>query len=358
MRVALLANTAWLDEELARFRHLVVGLIDEQCRVVQVVPDALDMDEFSVFGEQLAWEESHFAPVNWARIRQLGEPLRRLKVDVIHALDGGLWWPAVSLAQRLETNLVLQANAAEDMEQLERVVRLAPTRRLSFAATTEPIAAAIDEQLEERIPVASLPPGVHAEKQSPTPREPENPLSAVVSGNGRLDTQYAGLLQAMVQIIDRYPQTQFFFDGQGSDQHRLWREAERLHLLPNMSFIPRRLGHREMLLRADVLIQPQALNRSRSLTLQAMARGVPILAQRDRWLDYLIPEWTAYVLDESSPEGWVYLLTRLIEEPELGQKLGESAQQWVSENRLAADQIGRALELYQRISGAPAASSR
>jgi glycosyltransferase involved in cell wall biosynthesis len=265
---------------------------------------------------------------------------------------------AVSLAQRLETNLVLQANAAEDMEQLERVVRLAPTRRLSFAATTEPIAAAIDEQLEERIPVASLPPGVHAEKQSPTPREPENPLSAVVSGNGRLDTQYAGLLQAMVQIIDRYPQTQFFFDGQGSDQHRLWREAERLHLLPNMSFIPRRLGHREMLLRADVLIQPQALNRSRRLTLQAMARGVPILAQRDRWLDYLIPEWTAYVLDESSPEGWVYLLTRLIEEPELGQKLGESAQQWVSENRLAADQIGRALELYQRISGAPAASSR
>jgi glycosyltransferase involved in cell wall biosynthesis len=354
MHVGLLANTEWLDEELALLRHLVVGLIDEQVRVAQVVPETLGLDELSVFGQQVLWAESRFAAINWHRLRRLAPTLREANIDLLHVLDGGLWWPGLMLGQALNASVVLQANAAADLRRIERLQRL--PRRLGdgsvcFAATTEPLAEAVRSRVGESAEVHTLAPGVHVQQPAPTPRDPGQPLAAVVSGDGRLDADYQALLGGMAQFIDQRPESQFFFDGQGSDQHKLWREAARLNLLANMSFIPRRLGHREMLLRADVLIQPQALGRSRSLTLQAMAHGLPILAKADPWLDYLIPDTTAWVVEQPAVATWTQWLDRLVQSPAEAAALGQSAQGWVGQHRVAADQIARALAIYRQATG-------
>ena len=354
MHVALLANTAWLDEELALFRHLVVGLIDEQVRVSQVVPDAVGVDELSVFGEQVFWQESRLAAVNWRRLHRLAPQLGALHVDMIHVLDGALWWPGLMLGQAVGASVLLQVNAAADLgriDWLQRLPRRVAGGPISFAATTGPLAEATEQRVEGWAPVYTLPPGVHAQTGAGGTAT-EQPLAAVVSGDGRLDGDYQALLTGMADFLETHPQAQFFFDGQGSTQQKLWREAERLELLSNMSFIPRRLGHREMLLRADVLLQPQALGRSRSLTLQAMAHGRPIVARQDPWLDYLIDDTTAWIIDHPTPSAWRTMLHRLVEAPGRAQALGQSAHQWVSQHRLAADQIARALSAYRSLTGA------
>lgn len=354
MNVALLANTAWLDEELALLRHLVVGLIDEQARVAQVVPEELGIDDLSVFGAQVLWRESRFPAANWHRLKRLTPRLAELDVDLLHVLDGALWWPGLMMAQSLGLPVMLQANAAVDLrrvEWLERMPRRLASGQISFAATTQPLAKAIANRVSESVPVQTLPPGVHVQDRGGSARPVQQPLAAVVSGNGRLDADYEALLAGMAEFIADRPQSQFFFDGQGSTQHRLWREAERLNLLSNMSFIPRRLGHREMLLRADVLLQPQALGRSRSLTLQAMAGGLPVVARRDPWLDYLIHDTTAWLIDQPSPSGWKRWLDQLVDKPEAAGSLGSSARQWVGEHRLAADQISHVLRAYREMTG-------
>ena len=150
-----------------------------------------------------------------------------------------------------------------------------------------------------------------------------------------------------------YPQAQFFLDGQGSDQHLIWQAAQKLGLLGNLSLAPRRLGHRELLLRADVLIHPQPLGRSRGLTLQAMAREIPVLAHGDSWLDYLNPGKTAWIIDRPHPQLWTQAIERLLQKPDEARALGVSARQWVSEHHLASTHVQQTIKLYQETLGEP-----
>lgn len=350
MHVALLADTAYLDEELSSFRHLVVGLIDEQVRAAQVVPGSLAVDEPSVFGARLVYPQSKVAFINQRRIARLANPLRELGVDLVHALDGRLWQAGARLAERLEMPAVFTAASCEDLPRIDKLLRTMDPQRLGLIATTQPLAQAVSEKLGEQAVFALVPPGVHPGEQAAA-RQVDQPLSAVVTGNGKLDRHYQVLLEAMAVIVRDHPQTQFFFDGQGADQHQLWRAAESLNLLSNLSLIPRRLGHREILLRADALLQPQPLGRSRSLTLQAMAAGLPIIAHEDPWLDYFLDDQTATTLDDPTAADWTEHITALILHPDRGEKLGRRSQGWVSEHRRAAAQIAGHLKMYRQVTG-------
>lgn len=348
--MALLANTAWLDEDLATFQYLVVGLIDEQVRVAQVVPDGLSPGETSDFCDCVRWHDSSW---RWLRRRRLGrvvDPLRDLGVDVVHALDGRLWEGALRLARQLWTPVVLGTCSALDVAQVQRLRRLDELVKVVFVATTRPLAVAIRERLPADAQVEIVPQGVHVPAKSAAIHGGAA-LCAAVTGNGTYDAQYDALMVAMQSIVAKYPQAQFFFDGQGSDQHLLWQAAKRYGLLSHMSLVPRRLGHRELLLRADVLIHPQSLGRSRTLTLQAMAHGVPVMAMKDPWLDYLIHDQTAWVVDQADPDVWAQMIDRFVETPSLGRDLAVQARRWVRRRHRAAGQVGHTLGLYRQITG-------
>src|SRR5690606_24739868 len=125
----------------------------------------------------------------------------------------------------------------------------------------------------------------------------------------------------------------------------------KLDLLRNVSMIPRRLGHRDLLLRADLLVQPQPLAQSRSITLQAMAHGLVVLAHEDPWLDYLIEDETAWLLREPDAAAWTGALNRALQDHAAAEALGQRARQWVRANRTVSHQIERVLNLYRGITG-------
>ena len=351
MHVALVANTAWLDEELTTFRSMVIGLIDEQVRVTQVVPTGLADEVASGFCTRVTWQDSSWSVIRRRRLSRLADRLGELEVDLIHALDGRVWSGAVGLAQRLGVPLVMSASSVMDISESGRLGRAGWLEQAAYIATSDPLAAAIREKLGDDVRVEAIPHGVHVPDEPRSGDEEDGTLCAVVTGSGGYDGAYDVLMVAIRSIIDQYPQSQFFFDGQGGEQHLLWQHARRHGLLANMSLVPRRLGHRELLLKADVLIQPQALERSRSLTLAAMARGVPVIALQDPWLDYLIDGQTAWVVERPDPKTWFDLIAGLIEEPTRGKALAESARQWLRQRHLAAQQMGKMLALYKEITG-------
>ena len=321
MHVALIANTAWLDEYLSMFRYLVVGLIDEQVRVTQVLPERLDEGDVSGFCDQVRWRDSQWPIIRRRRLCRLANQIDQLGVDLVHALDGRLWEGSVCIAKQLGTPLILSASSAMDVPQLDRLRRLDELAKVAFSASTGPLAHGIQKHLGPNVQVEMVAQGVHVPDNVRVHRWEEGAICAVVSGNGAYDTEYDALLSALKAIVTRYPLAQFFFDGQMGDQHLLWQAGRRYGLLSNMSLVPRRLGHRELLLRADVLIHPQALGRSRTLTISAMANGVPVIALHDPWLDYLIDQQTAWVAERADPTVWVQLLARLIETPAHTQEL-------------------------------------
>ena len=159
------------------------------------------------------------------------------------------------------------------------------------------------------------------------------------------------LLQGIHMALDDETEMQFFFDGQGVDQHKLWRTIEKLGLLRNSTLIPRRLGHREILLRANALVHPQALGKARSLTLRAMACGLPVISVADEALDYLQPETTARVLNDPTPEDWCQCLLWLARQRSEAAALGQRSHQWVREHRPVSAQIESLLHVYRSLTG-------
>ncbi len=351
MYAALLTNMAWLDEELIPFQHLIVGLIDERVRVAQVVPVGVSSDDLSGFGDHIFWQESRIPFMNRYRVAALDDIFTGLGVDLIHAMDGRLWRGALKLADALNLPAVLSANSVMDIKLAQRLLPSLDPARFAVTAATEPLTKAIHEHAPEGMLMQTVGTGAHTHEAEPPTISSEQALCVIVSGNGVKDEYYESLLAGMAEFVQHHPATQFFFDGQGSTQHELWKAASALGLLSNISLIPRRLGHREMLLKSHALIHPQPLGRSRSLTLRAMARGLPVIVHHDPYLDYLIDGKTAAVLDDPAPQDWTNVLSRMVNQPHTAAELGRSARQWIKQNRPISHQVNGILDTYRRLTG-------
>jgi len=351
MNAALLANTAWLDEELPMFRSLVVGLIDEQVRVVQVLPERIGEEEASAFGTRLGWRDTAIAPVRTWRLLRLRQTLGELDVTLLHALDGRLWAGTAGLARKMDRPAILNVNSVLDLPSIPRVLRKLDATNVAFSVATEPLANAVVEKLGAGVIVQTIPPGVHVpEKPAPLRKEGEI-FCGVITGVGGYDEAYETLFAGLRQFLDRHDEAQFFLDVQGPETHRLWQSAGRFGLHNHLSLTPRRLGHRELLVRSHALMQPQSIGKPRGIVLQAMAHGVPVLAREDPWVDYLIREESAWVLTDPDPEGWARRLDRLFEPDDNVRQLVESARSYVRASHLAADEVSRLLTLYRQMTG-------
>jgi len=332
MHVALVANTAWLDEELSTLKHLVVGLIDEGVRVTCVLPERAVVDEAMPFGQRIAWQESSLGWWNAFRLGGLSRSLESAEIDLVHALDGRLWRGALKAGGAAGLPVVLHANSQLDVDLLRRLSRRLTPGRCAVVTATAPLTEAMRPLVQPGVSLETVHAGVAVPREPVALPSSAEGLFVTVTGTGRLDGAYEGLLEGVARIIARYPGVQFFLDGQLAGQHEIWKFAEQLGLLGHLSLVPRRLGHRELLLRSHLIIQPQAMGRSRSLILRAMGAGVPILAQ-----------------DHPSSSEWAQLLSELFDDlPRLHEQAARGRVH-VSQSRSVSRMAEHTLQLYRRM---------
>lgn len=351
MHVALIANLGWLEDELSTLRHLTVGLIDEQVRVAQVVPARLPDHMLSGFGERVSWQASRIDWLNRERVLRLDPSLEAAGVDLLHALDARLWRPALSLGQRMNVPVVLSASSQRDLRLAEKLGGRLNPQRTMFLATTEPLTAALRQRLDPAVRIETIPLGVLPADADPDERSDAEELCVVVSGTGVLDARYQAMLEAIGEIVDDHPDTQFFLDGLETDQHELWNAASRLDLLAHVSLVPPQMDRRDLLLHGDVFCQPQSLGRPRSLTLEAMAHAVPLLVAEDPWVDHFVEEQTVRLVREPTAEAWARALRGLIADRAAARELGARARAWVREHRPVSGMVDATLYAYRQISG-------
>ncbi|MEX2672371.1 MAG: glycosyltransferase family 4 protein [Phycisphaeraceae bacterium] len=356
MKAALLADRSWLMGELATLRRLVVGLVDDQVRVVRVVPEDIGVaqdDALAITSTELHYR---WSPWRWIRdwaLRQLRENLREAEVDVLHVLDGSLCAAGMQLGQQLNIPVICSVWSQQEIDQLP----MPPADvTLAIAAPTR----ALTERCRRRLSgsgavVEYIPAGVYrsTSEQSPPLADPSQTLSCVVAGDGRLDAMYAGLLEAMAEVRDQLAHAVYFLHSVSSDQHRLWQMAERLKLLDQVSLVPHEPGSRQLLVQADVVIQPQPLGQVRTLVLEAMAAGRPVIATLDPMLDYLIDQRTAKLLQEPTADDWTSVLKALVEQPAAFVELGQTAREYVGQHHSAGRYVEHTLTLYRRLAAKP-----
>lgn len=352
MHVALLADSAWLDAEPAAFKALEVGLLDEQVKVTQVVPEGLSDVPASVFSPRLTWRDSQFRPLRDHRVRRLAMPLREAGVHIIHALDARLWSAAIGLAQQLKLPVVLSCSSIHDVPRAGHVGRTLEGTPAAFTATTQPIADALRHAVGAGMPIERVPPGVHVpDELSPRRYNSEAPC-LVISGTGRFDMEYEAVFAALRRYVQTRPQAQFFLEARSSDQHGLWKAARRLDLLTHVNLVPPQVSRHRVLLQTDAVIQPQASGRSRSFTLNAMAQGIPVIALADPVLDYLIDKQTAWVVEAPEQHRWTARLEQLDADPRGVQSLTAAARQWCSKRHLVSHRVAQVLKVYHQLGDA------
>jgi glycosyltransferase involved in cell wall biosynthesis len=90
----------------------------------------------------------------------------------------------------------------------------------------------------------------------------------------------------------------------------------------------------------------------RSLLLEAMAIGLPVIARADDALDMLVDDQTALLVADDDAEQWGQRLEFLVANPAEAQALGSRARERISSAYRSSDQVARLLEAIERHVGA------
>ncbi len=344
-----MANTAHLTDEQSMFRFLVVGLLDEQVQVIQMLPQGAS--EVTLFAKSVIWQEGLGGHIGRLEVASLAEQLVDHQVSVLHALDGQLWAPILYLGRRLQLPVVLSVTSVGQLSQIKRLRRRISGNCTAFCVATKSLAKAVSRLVSDSILVEVIPLGVPMPSWFTGPSSLEIP-GIVITGTGRLDRDYQLVLEQLVRLAAQYPNLLLFFEAfGGEDQRQIWQAAQRFGLHGQCNFIPSRLRRRDWLADARMLVVPQALGVARSIVLAAMACGLPVLAQRDPWLDYLRDGQTAWLLDAPDSQSWAQLLRRPLEDVDQTRRLVASARQWVAGHHTAAMQVSEMVDLYRRVAG-------
>lgn len=365
MQVALITDDIWLDEELGQFKHLIVGMLDENVRVVQVVPEGTNDEYLTTFGQKLRYGQFGKLPLQRWFLKRLAPKLDEMGVSVLHALESRSWRGTIDLAIKLDLPAVLSLSSGRDLDKAANLHKTNPKARIGWLPATEPLSRGLRDRIGNDAFVQTVRIGVHLpetpnfQTMPPPPPVPEQDGDVpeqhipclIITGNGTFDSAYEQLFLGLTHVIAKHHYLQVFLDIQGHDQHRFWHAARKRGLLANLSFVPHRTGHRELMLHADMLIAPQALGDARSLTLQAMAQGIPIVAQIDPWLDYLVDGQTAKLLDKPDATQWCNTLCDLLADRQQLAFISQRGREWIDEHHVPAQQVQDVITAYRSLSG-------
>ncbi len=353
-------------------RRLEIGLIAEGLHVVRAAPVETRRveDELPTGLDALVrYERSPipFAGQSLARILQrslssqdaLETPSEdgRL-IDVIHVWGESLWSDALELADLTGADLAFECWSRAAMRRIADTERRA-RRRGGFAAralwlTPDQAMCSEASRVARYWGCRDARWGVHL----PDGERAEWPIGgpiavSVMSSAGDL-ASCRNLLTALSQVTrapgDGGAEALVFLDaGTTEAAPELWRHAESLGLLDRLSTIPDMEGRRSLVLQTHLLINPAAAGEHRTLLLEAMAHGTPIVARADPMNSAIIDGKTAIAVPNGATESWTAALRKLLETPGAPAALGASARAWINDHRLAHRQIAAAIDAYSAL---------
>lgn len=361
--------------------RLEVGLADEGVRVVRAQPaDATPLSR-STLGEQVFYDASGYISslVGLGRLRQgphsidarleskrlvtqIEElnmtPADRL-VDVVHAWGEECWTLALSLATSMGAGCALEvwrSDLAPKLRRYERrFLRTEEALPLVWMCPNELIRMKV-ERASAKAPSRLAPWGVF------TPAEPQawrshqsDVVSIAVLSTGEDQEALTTALEGLSRAAPDPDHAIILLDsGAVRRGHRSWKTAEQLGLLDRLTLIPDMEARRELILRADVLVQPEPNLGVRSIILDAMAAGMTIISRRDEELEELVDDETAMLVRTPTAEAWESAIGAVLQDRDRALRLSESARAYIRAHRSASGQVSATLEAYSWLLGSDA----
>jgi glycosyltransferase involved in cell wall biosynthesis len=351
MRALILADMLFASRERSLLSRLELGLADEGVRVTQAVPADVGAGDPALFREVVTFEPAASLVTGLLSSRRLVRTLAQPEaddepVDIVHVFGGSAWKFGARVAKSLNAGLVLEVWRSGMGPQARRIARHAG--RHVFLAPDEPLR----DELKRYLPPSSVriaPWGAIA----PDPVSilpPDRAPSLMLIGSGRDGHAFAAVLEALARIVKDFPDTLVFCDAQAARRAELWSRARDFQLLDRLSLVEDLEGRRPLVLSGDILIEPEASGERRSVVIEAMARGMVVLAAADPRLSALKHGVTARLVEHHrDPRSWQMALRSILSDPQTARTLGQTAHEYVATHHLASAHVRAVLEAYQAL---------
>ncbi len=352
-----MADEGFAEREATLLSRLAIGLADEGVRVMRAVPEGDALEDVLAQGAGLLGDAIGFVPdglpfSTGARARLLERrlldrlPPNDRQIDVIHAFGGRSWAVAMELARLTGATVLLEfwrAGLSRRLKSLntahQRVEIAVPDRAL--------IDAVGESSLSDRVRVT--PWGVHAPTELPTKDSPPTSIMLCASGIERGSVTLA--FQAAAELARDHPGLRLLVDARAARRTGLWSRGVALGVADRLTLVDSIESHRDLTLRCDLLMLPEALGEQRSFVLDSMARGVAVLAHRDPRVTHLHSGDQVRLIDKGSVEHWRRALQGLMESPVELATRRRVAREYVLQHHRASAHIAAVLGAYEATNG-------
>jgi glycosyltransferase involved in cell wall biosynthesis len=351
VRSLILADRAFVNRERALLSRLSMGLADDGVRVSAALPISLierTQNDFPV-GPVIGYEDTGVFLSRSPRVTRFIERLRapdrdKTQFDIIHAFGGSAWNFALDLGRRLDALTVLEVwrpGLADRACSLR-----SGTQRVSFFAPSPGIERLLLKE-GAGLTVRLTQWGVWATK-SPNPimREERAP-SIVLIASGRDSSAVTAAFLGAASVLRSHSQVMLFVDADAARRSPIWKLARQEDIVDRVSIIDAVEERRDLVIRCDLLLYPEARGEQRSVIYDAMGAGMAVIAAADPMNPALIPDVTARVLSDPGAEMWNTEIARLIDQPEVARGLGRSARDRIRNDFRATSHIRSVLEAYE-----------
>ena len=353
MRVLIIADELFARRENAMLARLEVGMTGEGVRVVQAIPErGLPPAAADAFSQAVTYADKGMpftlnlrAAGVVSAVRALSDP--EAGIDVVHVLGGSAWSLGVQVARRFDAPLALE---------VWRGGLVARARRLGAAPGVRTAFFAPDREIERDLHAAGfaartrmIPWGVHLPAVPNDLLSPGRAPTIMLAGAGRDTRAFTAAFEAIVRLMSRHEGLMLFADAEGVRRAGVWRFAREQGVLQSVSLLDDMDAHRELVLRGDILVYPDARGEHRTVFLDAMAHGMVVVAARDPLLGWLIDAQTARLVDPHDAGAWEVALAAMLDDPAAARALGASARQYVREHHRASGQIVGVLAAYEAL---------
>lgn len=352
MRVLVVADEDFATRERAMLSRLEVGLADEGVRIVHALPTAAAKAHHpEVFSQSVTYSPGRPASSHW-RAKWLKEAVEQLgegeptPVDIVHCFGEGSWDIGAEVAAQTQAGLVLEVWGSSLVPGAVRVIADAEPGS-ALALTPDPAVTRLLQAEDPAFPARTAAWGVHTPGAPLDVLQADRSISIVLVAEGRDAAAIRASLEGLARVMSEHPEVMVFAEEPAIQRAAAWKNVKQLGIADRFTLAPDLESRRELALRSDVLMLPEARGDARTITLDAMAAGMIVVAASDPMVGVLQEGRTARLVDGARPERWAEMLGWVFRERDAARALGLAAREHVRQHFRASAQVSTVVDAYE-----------
>ena len=329
MSVTMIMSTDRLTQEYGMLNRLAIGLMNDGEQVTRVIPP-FQNDTPPEYENVVSIIPRLFSPIPipWLqRKEKLGvllEAITKAKTTSIVSFGKSSYSLSCLLANQLEIPIFQEIFS---MQQAKRVKRNSVVKR--WLAATPSIEQTIIERVgEARCELVPLGIATMPELEETSHLK----TRCIVALNASDEVKKT---RSILHACNTIPNTHVFLECHDPQDHKVWSSIKETDMHDRVTCLRDVAPLRKLIPQADLVVLPSTIMPVRTVLLEAMSNGVPVISRKIPGFDMLVDGETAILVDQA----WGEPIKSLLEDSDLSARLGENAKKLIEANYGSTTQI-------------------